>query len=141
MSEEPIRNLLRRLPREKASAGFTDQVMSRLDETQRPVWARPRLALAGSLVLILGLWIGVGQWRADQDAQVNERIHTLRNEIQQAQKDILLLKDLAPILYLGGDKGVDFVLDLRQLVQEEGNAQPASFEKSDSGAMKGERPR
>ncbi len=141
MNEEPIRNLLRRLPREKASAGFTSQVMSRLDETRRPVWAPPRLALAGSLVLILGLWIGIGQWQADQDAQVDARINTLRAEIQQAQKDILLLKDLAPILYLGGDEGVDFVLDLRQLVKEEGNVQPASFEKSDRGVMKGESPR
>ena len=137
MNEEPIRNLLSHLPREKASAGFTAQVMSRLNETRRPVWARPRLALAGSLALILGLWVGIGQWQADQDAQVDARIHTLRNEIQQAQKDILLLKDLAPILYLGGDKGVDCVLDLRQLVQEEGTVQPAS----DSGAMKGETPR
>lgn len=141
MNEEPIRNLLRGLPREKASTGFTDQVMNRLDETRHPFWARPRLAFAGSLVLILATWIGVGQWQARQDAQVNTRMHTLRAEIQQAQKDILLLKDLAPILYLGGDKGVDFVLDLRQLVQEEGNIQPASFEKSDRGAKKGEPPR
>jgi hypothetical protein len=72
---------------------------------------------------------------------VDARINTLRAEIQQAQKDILLLKDLAPILYLGGDKGVDFVLDLRQLVKEEGNVQPASFETSDRGVMKGESPR
>ena len=146
MNEEPIRGLLKSLPREKASAGFTERVMSRLDEKdqKRLFWGAPRLALAaGSLMMVIAVWIGMSQWQSQQDAQVDSRIQTLKSEIQQAQKDILLLKEIAPILYLGGDKEVDFVLDLRHLVQEEGSGglQPASFDPSDRGMKKGEIPR
>jgi hypothetical protein len=143
MNDEPIRKLLQDLPREKASSGFTGQVMSRLDEKGPPLWGVPRLALAGGLVMIFAVWIGVSQWQSQQDAEVDTRIQTLRSEIQQAQKDIMLLKEIAPILYLSGDKEVDFVLDLRHLVRDEnsGNIQPASFEGSDRGMQKGEIPR
>jgi hypothetical protein len=142
MNDEPIRKLLQDLPREKASKGFTEQVMSRLDEKGPPLWGVPRLAVVGGLVMIFAVWIGVSQWQSQQDAEVDARMQTLRSEIQQAQKDIMLLKEIAPILYLGGDKEVDFVLDLRHLVQENGNdgVQPASFEKSDRGLKKGEIP-
>jgi hypothetical protein len=93
--------------------------------------------------MIFAVWFGVSQWQSQQDAEVDTRIQTLRSEIQQAQKDIMLLKEIAPILYLSGDKEVDFVLDLRHLVQDEnnGNIQPASFEQSDRGMTKGEIPR
>lgn len=143
MNDEPVRKLLQDLPREKASKGFTEQVMSRLDERKPPLWGVPRLAIVGGLVMVFAVWFGVSQWQSQQDAQVDARIQTLRSEIQQAQKDIMLLKEIAPILYLGGDKEVDFVLDLRHLVQDEGNGniQPASYEQSDRGMTKGEIPR
>ncbi len=48
MNEEQIRHLLESLPREKASVGFTEKVMSRLEIARRPVYLRPRFAVAGS---------------------------------------------------------------------------------------------
>ena len=142
MNDEPIRKLLQSLPREKASQGFTERVMSRLDEKRPPLMRVPRLALAGGLVTIVAAWLGVSLWQAQQDAKVDARIQTLRSEIQQAHKDIMLLKEIAPILYLGGDEEVDFVLDLRQLVQDGSSrgAQPASFDPSDGRMKKGEIP-
>jgi hypothetical protein len=142
MNDEPIRKLLQNLPREKASQGFTERVMSRLDEKRPPLWGLPRLAVVGGLVMIFALWIGMSQWQSQQDAEVDARIQTLRSEIQKAQQDIMLLKEIAPILYLGGDKEVDFVLDLRQLVQDDGSrgVQPASFEPSEGRMKKGEIP-
>jgi hypothetical protein len=132
MSEERLGNLLRSLPREKASAEFTDRVMSRLEEGRRPVFFQPRFALA-SIVLVVAAWVGADRWMARQEEeQTNQRIHTLKTEIEKIQNDIRLLRDLAPVLYLGGNEDVDFVLDLGKAAREKDDGlKPISFEGSD----------
>jgi hypothetical protein len=132
MSEEKLGNLLRSLPREEASEGFTDRVMSRLEEGRRP-FLQPRFALAASVILIAAVWIGTDRWMAMQrEEQTNQRIRTLKTEIQKIQSDIRLLRDLAPVLYLGGNEEVDFVLDLGKAAREKGDGlKPISFEGSD----------
>jgi hypothetical protein len=133
MSEEKLGNLLRSLPREKASVEFTDRVMSRVEEGRRPIVFQPRFALAVSIVLIVAAWVGADRWLAmQQEEQTNERIHTLKSEIEKIQGDIRLLRDLAPVLYLGGNEDVDFVLDLGKAAREKGDGiKPISFDGSD----------
>ena len=140
MNEEHIRNLLSSLPREEASEDFTERVMSRLDEAKRPVYQQHRLALAASLALIVAAWFGLSRWQSSvEEQQTNARIRTIKTEVQQLQNDIRLLRDLAPVLYLGGNENVDFVLDLRQLAGEsEGeSSQPISHEETDGKSGKG----
>jgi hypothetical protein len=71
------------------------------------------------------------------EEQTNARIRSLKAEVQQLQNDILLLRDLAPVLYLGGNEKVDFVLDLKQVAREKSESKgTASFEETD-GPEKG----
>lgn len=140
MNEEHLRNLLSSLPREEASEDFTERVMSRLDEANRPAYLQPRFALVASLTLIVAAWFGFNQWQSSiEEEQTNTRIRTIKTEVQQLQNDIRLLRDLAPVLYLGGDEDVDFVLDLRQLAGEsEGeSSQPISYDETDGRSGKG----
>jgi hypothetical protein len=140
MNEEHLRNLLSSLPREEASEGFTERVMSRLDEAKRPAYQQPRFALSASLALIVAAWFGFSQWQSSiEEEQTNTRIRTIKNEVQQLQNDIRLLRNLAPVLYLGGDENVDFVLDLRQLAgdSEGESSQPISYDETDGSSGKG----
>jgi sensor domain CHASE-containing protein len=140
MNEEHIRNLLSSLPREEASDDFTDRVLNRLDSVKRPIYLEPRLALAVSVLLLVAAWYGLRQWQSSVDEQqTNAQIRSIKTEVQQLQNDIRLLRDLAPVLYLGGTENVDFVLDVRQLAREtEGDrSQPISYEEADGRAGKG----
>lgn len=135
MKDEELRNLLRSLPRERASNGFTDEVLGRLDVAKRPFYRQPRCAMAAGLVLILVVagWFGTGRWQdARQAEQTRQRIQALRTELEQLQKGVTLLRDLAPVLYLGGDEDVDLVIDLRHLVSDERGepAKPVSYDDS-----------
>jgi hypothetical protein len=135
MKDEELRSLLRSLPRERASNGFTDEVLGRLDVAKRPFYRQPRCAMAAGLVLILVVagWFGTGRWQdARQAEQTRQRIQALRTELEQLQKGVTLLRDLAPVLYLGGDEDVDLVIDLRHLVSDERGepAKPVSYDDS-----------
>lgn len=139
MNEEHIRNLLGSLPREEASEGFTERVMSRLDEAKRPLY-QPRLALAASFVLIAAAWFAFSQWRSSiEEQRTDTQIRTIKSNIQDLQNELRLLRDLAPVLYLGGNENVDFVLDVRQLAREsEGEgSQPISYEETHGSSERG----
>jgi hypothetical protein len=91
--------------------------------------------MAAGLVLILVVagWFGTGRWQdARQAEQTRQRIQALRTELEQLQKGVTLLRDLAPVLYLGGDEDVDLVIDLRHLVSDERGepAKPVSYDDS-----------
>jgi hypothetical protein len=119
VSEERLRNLLGSLPRERASDGFTERVMQRLDEAGKPLFLRPRLVWA-TVTLLVAAGLGVHQWQATVERQRRDaRIRSIKTQIEDVQKDIRLLRDLAPVLYLGGNENVDFVLDLKRLAGEE----------------------
>lgn len=141
MNEDPISDLLRSLPRENASEGFTERLMSRLDEQTPGMLHQPRLVLVAGLALVLTAWVGADRWFARQeDERRSERVQTLRAQIEQIHNDIKLLRNLAPVLYVGEDKNVDFVLDVRKLVEDEGEGkvEPASFGESDRISNKGD---
>ncbi len=128
MNDEELRSLLSSLPRERASEEFTHEVMSRLDVAKRPLYREPRYALVASLILVIGVWFGAGRWQdARQRGQTIQRVQALRSEIEQLQNDITLLRDLAPVLYLGGDEDVDLVIDMRHMVPQN-NVQPVTFD-------------
>ena len=120
MNEEQSRHLLESLPREKASAGFTEKVMSRLESARRPVYLQPRFAVASSVVLAVAVWIGAVRWQAEREnSRTVERIAALKAEVANLEKDIRLLRDLAPVFYLGGNEKVDLVIDLRRFLSDE----------------------
>ena len=140
MNEEHLRNLLSSLPREEASDDFTDRVLNRLDSVKRPIYFERRLALAASLLFIVAGWYGLRQWQSSvEKQQTDARIRSIKSEVHQLQNDIRLLRDLAPVLYLGGTENVDFVLDMRQFAREtEGDSsKPISYEEADGRAGKG----
>ncbi len=131
MNEEQIRRLLESLPRERASAGFTEKVMSRLDAARRPFYLQFRFAFAATVVLVIALWVGAGRWQAVlENNRTMERIATIKAEVEKLENDIRLLRDLAPVFYLGGDEEVDLVIDLRRFANSarEWEAQPISRE-------------
>jgi hypothetical protein len=102
--------------------------MSRLDGAKRPFYREPRYALVASLVLVVGMWFGAGRWQdAREREETRQRVQALRTEIEQLHQDISLLRDLAPVLYLGGDENVDLVIDMRHLMGQE-TAQPIRFD-------------
>jgi hypothetical protein len=141
MNDEELQGLLRSLPRERASEGFTGRVMSRLGSAKRPFYLQPRFAVAASLGLVVTAWLGAGRWQdAHQKEQRRQRIEAIRTEVEQLERDIRLLRNLAPVLYLGGDEEVDFVIDLRQLVREEPkeNLRPVSLNGTKTKLDKGE---
>jgi len=131
MKEEELRSLLRSLPRERASEGFTNEVLGRLDVAKRPVYRQPRYALAAGLVLLVAGWFGAGRWQDVRKAeQTRQRIQALRTELEQLRNGVTLLRDLAPVLYLGGDEDVDLVIDMRHLVNtgRGESARPVSYD-------------
>jgi hypothetical protein len=114
--------------------------MNRLDEVRPPVYRQPRLALAASLALLVAAWVGFHRWQSSlEEQQTNARVRSIKSEVQQLQNDIRLLRNLAPVLYLGGDENVDFVLDLRQLARESGgeNRSPVSYGETNERSEKG----
>lgn len=140
MKEEELRSLLRSLPRERASEGFTDEVLNRLDVAKRPIYRQPRFAMVAGLVLLVAGWFGAGRWQDAREAeQTRQRIQALRTELEQLQNGVTLLRDLAPVLYLGGDEDVDLVIDMRHLMSDERGKRVKSVSYDDaSSTRKGE---
>ncbi len=129
MKDEDVGNLLRELPKQKASSGFTSRLMKKLPETlpEKPPsvhqWRRPAFAVAAAAVLILAASSAWDYWREAQGrAEAAQRVETLRNEYESLQKELEELKALAaesqPVLSLGGTQQVDFLMDLRALSRE-----------------------
>ncbi len=136
MKDEDIGNLLRKLPKQKASSGFTSRLMEKLPGKPAFVhhWRRPAFAVAAAAVLILAASLAWDYWREAQGrAEAAQRVETLRNEYESLQKELEELKALAaesqPVLRLGGTQQVDFLMDLRALSREaeEFRARPVNY--------------
>ncbi|MFQ5789496.1 MAG: hypothetical protein ACE5JI_03380 [Acidobacteriota bacterium] len=139
MKDEHIGKLLRKLPRQKASPGFTENLMRRLPDLPppTPLGRRPALVAVGTVVLIVSLW-GVStsvQHRRElrERLQTAERLEQLRMEYRALEKELEDVRALAaasrPILELGGTEDLDFVLDLRELARqaEKSGARPVAY--------------
>ncbi|MEM8997276.1 MAG: hypothetical protein AAGF23_21010 [Acidobacteriota bacterium] len=114
-----IRDVLVRLPRERASEGFTAQVVVRASGARAARVGRLR-SLAAAAVFFAVSAVGVHEWNAAQGRQAAaERIASLQAEYDMLHSELLALKRAAdarrPVVYLGGDADVEYVLDLSRL--------------------------
>jgi hypothetical protein len=133
MRDEDIGKLLRSLPRQQTSTGFTEKLMEKLPDRPSPpaIWRRPAFAMAGLLVAIS---FGLGYWREMQErAESAKRIEALRNEYRAVEKELEELRAMAaesqPVLHLSGNDELDFVVDLRELAREaeQSEARPVNY--------------
>lgn len=118
MNDDALNRALRELRREAASPGFTQRVLSRLDQAPRPLWRRPLVLApaAAALVATLLTW----SLSSHRQEQRRERLAELRREQQQLAAELAALKDQAgtrQVVYLGGNEGIDIVMDLARLAQ------------------------
>lgn len=134
MQDHSVGELLRELPRETARPGFTQRVLARLDrpeEAHRPhgrTW-RPRLALAAAALIAVVISAGVVRYERARDearaAEARQVLQEIRAEHQELQRELRALSE-PPVVYLGGDEGVDLVVDLNNVPAEEGPL-PATY--------------
>ncbi len=132
MEDQHVGHLLRELPRERASDGFTARVLERLDEADgaapaRRAPARFRWAVATAAAALL---ISIGsflEWRQQrqtatllQDAtEARQLLDELRAEHDRFSRDLRSLETPNPaepqVIYLGGDETMDLVVDLERI--------------------------
>jgi hypothetical protein len=154
MSDERLRDLLTSLPRHRASIGFDDRVIERLDAPRpRTGLGRPmaRLALAAAAMVVAVTVIGIvgravapppqgGTAEGPQvasSAQTSEaaRVQELRRQHDELMRELEALREqsrtASPLLYLGGTDQLDVVVDIGRLGSRSRSddaslAQPAS---------------
>ena len=142
MNDEDLGELLRTLPGARASAGFTGQVLSQLDERvstamSRAVAERKRRIFAAAAALVVGIgvttWFGYDRWLGASDGRgTATRVERIRSEYREIQGEIQKLRELAnelsPMLELGGNEELGFVFDIREPnATRQSETQPASL--------------
>jgi len=121
---DELDRLLAALPRERAKRGFTDAVLSRID--RRPAQGRRWLPLAATGVAAAALLVVVAALHLERERAGRDelalRIAELRRDHARLSEELRQLRARLrreqPVLYLGGDDRVDYVLDLRRFVGE-----------------------
>jgi hypothetical protein len=135
ITDEDIGKLIRELPGERASAGFSGKVFAKLDARTGSLAARRRrlAVLATAAAVVLGTVLSRGYLlERYTKSRAAERVEALREEYRELQVELDKLKalthELEPVLDLGGTEDVDFVLDLGELArkEEKAKAEPAS---------------
>lgn len=123
MDDQKLSRTLESLPRERAGAGFTADVMRRLEEprpapaSRRPVrWSM----MAAAAVLLLAIGLGAREWwHLHQRQQVTARIEALEAErlalAMELEEMRRLVHGAQPRVYLGGSNDIDLMLDLGRL--------------------------
>jgi hypothetical protein len=132
MEDHRIGELLRELPRERARNGFTARVLERLDagEAGRPaLFWRPVAAFAAAILAAVAIPAGLLMDRAaDREriraAEARQILEEIRAEHGRLERELEEISE-PPVLYLGGDENVDFVLDLRRV--PESGTRPAAY--------------
>lgn len=124
MEDQRMTDLLRALPDERASADFNERLLARLDE--------PLPARSGG-----GRWIGIGAaglallllvplsgkllpHRQVERGEARMLLDQIQSEHRQLERELQALRQMQaeqpePVLYLGGDEDVDYVVDLEQV--------------------------
>lgn len=132
MEDHNVGRLLRELPRETARPGFTQRVLSRLDEPAKaaPLHAgwRPRFALA-AVVAALAISAGVVRYEqsreAERTAEARRLLQEIRAEHGRIEQELRALSE-PPVIYVGGDERMDLVVDLDKVPAEDGPT-PATY--------------
>jgi len=141
--EERLSQALGSLPRERASAGFTEGVLER---TRRRGWLaapRPWPQLAAVAAVVALAVLGVAQWQEERGhTQAQARLAALEAEHHELEMELRELRQIAerarPVIYLEGDEAdrVDLVLDLGRLARRNaGDIRPASFNNDNPGDL------
>jgi hypothetical protein len=134
MEDHRIGDLLRELPRERARSGFTVRVLERLDAggAGRPtlLW-RSVAVFAAAAFAAVAIPAGILMDRAAdrkgvQAAEARQILEEIRAEHSRIEAELEGLAE-PPVLYLGGDENVDFVLDLRRVPEAQGEIRPAAY--------------
>lgn len=137
---DPLLDELGRLPALRASAGFTERLLRRLDTPASNPGASPtRLAwgaLGASLAMIVILAVLPDRSPSD-DPNLSNEAREIRRQHALLTQELNQLRsrtqEVAPVLYLGSDDEVDYVLDLSPfLLPQTAGALPASPESSSS---------
>jgi len=119
MEDQRLGDLLRELPAEHARPGFTACVLERLDAPLRsaaPPRRSFRLALATAAAVLVAIAVSAGalmDWRARhrEAVQARQTLQELRAEHGRLEAELHAMSE-PPVVYLGGDEKVDYVLDL-----------------------------
>jgi hypothetical protein len=129
-NSDPIREALRSLPRERASADFTNRLVARL-ETATPAWPKrsgwQRLAAAATLILVVAAGMFVHE-RVQERRELDRRL-ALEQRHDELRRELAALRRQvtdAPTLYLGATSDYDIVLDLEPWL-EKGAVLPAAY--------------
>lgn len=118
---DELDRLLAALPRERARRGFTDGVLSRIDggPVRRRRWLLLAATGAAAALLVAVAALHLERERSGRD-ELALRIAELRRDHARLSEELRQLRTRLrreqPVLYLGGDDRVDYVLDLRRLV-------------------------
>ena len=134
-------DLLRELPPEHARAGFTARVLDALEPLDAPRRTSPRwsfrtpalatpaivtlAAVALSAGALMVRWGGAREHRAA--VQARQTLQELRAEHGRLEQELREIS-APPVVYLGGDEQVDYVLDLGKVRNAEvETSAPASY--------------
>ncbi|MFY9825422.1 MAG: hypothetical protein WAM82_28865 [Thermoanaerobaculia bacterium] len=137
MEDQRLGDLLRELPAEQARPGFTARVLERLDGEPRRAPRRSfRLAPARPAILaavLVALAVSAGalmDWRTRhrEAVQARQTLQELRAEHGRLQQELREIST-PPVVFLGGDEKVDYVLDLGKVRDAEvvTSATPAAY--------------
>jgi hypothetical protein len=140
MDDERLGALLRELPGERATSGFTARVLARLNAEKtagdagetpaRPLWLRPAVLLAAAAVLALAaipLGIYSGRPSAPDRDEAARLLRELRAEHRRLERDLQALPT-TPVLYLGGDENVELVIDVSRVPYSGPQPEPAAHQ-------------
>jgi hypothetical protein len=128
MEDQRMTDLLRALPGERASEDFNERLLARLDT---PLPARSGgarwIGLAGAtgvaLLLLVPLSGKLLPSRRVEPGEARLLLNQIQTEHRQLERELQALRRLQseqpepvqPVLYLGGDDNVDYVVDLEQV--------------------------
>jgi cytochrome c-type biogenesis protein CcmH/NrfG len=118
-----LRELLRELPRERASEGFTARVVARLSLSERRPeprpFPRPRFAMAtAALVVALGSAGLLRQQGLEREAlrqaEARRTLREIRSEHERLTRQLHEMSGTG-VVYVGGNEDVDLVVDLSRV--------------------------
>jgi hypothetical protein len=125
MNEERVDELLRSSPREMASDGFTKRVVASLDARSRnSLRRRKRIWRLSAAVLVSAVLIlSAALWNQEANKeQMRAQLAVLQREARELREGLQTWKQQRwqsrPMIYLGGNREVDFVLDLNRYRQD-----------------------
>ena len=110
--DNELSQLLRSLPRAKASDGFTRTVMGRIRPEESPVWWRVSLVPA-AIALVVAMLAG---HQVLESREERLRLQMLKAEQQRLRMELDELKSMTPsepMFYVGSNGMTDYVVDLR----------------------------